>query len=103
MTVILVSCLFGLTTNGGVHHKRGQYAANGNSAMTQWEELASKFLRELAKRDMKVWRATRDRENVTMVPKDTVATPSTKLKSEASYARLIRAARTSPDYMERNT
>ena len=35
--------------------------------MNNWEELASKFLRELAKRDMKAWRAHQSREECAQI------------------------------------
>ena len=76
--------------------------------MTQWEELASKFLRELAKRDMKAWRAHQSREECAQIEveqRDSAGPPASREDhpAETNCVRLIRAALTSPDYMERNT
>ena len=59
------------------------------------------YLRALAKRDMAVWRKRVNHENILFV--DDKDRPEPIAKSEASYRRIVRAARTSPEYMERNT
>ena len=79
------------------------YGANRKAcAMSDaWEELATKYLRALAKRDMVVWRKRVNHENILFV--DDKDRPEPIAKSETSYRRLMRAARTSPEWMERNT
>ena len=70
-----------------------------------WEELAAKYLRALAKRDMAVWRKRVDHENRVLVPEKGKEGPEpmTKFKAETNCGRLIQAAKTSPEWKEHNT
>jgi hypothetical protein len=67
------------------------------------DELEAAYLRALAHEDMRHWRARTRRENLAFIPDAKDMGPMPRLKSEASYQRIMRAVRTSPEYLERNT